>query len=95
MSKKTKILLGHSHLAYVNTELLTEFRIAFGIVTFSTWVRGLVNERFGITLNSEAEISQLLDKVKELYYDDIGEWLQDEMRSALFHKTGGNHNEKD
>ena len=86
MSKKTKVLLGHTHIGYVNTELLQRFRQEFGIVNFSSWLRKIIKERFDFTLLFEDDLLVLREKVEACYYDDIGEWLQDEMRRALREK---------
>lgn len=83
MNDKTKIYLGKTHLAYVNTELLTVFKKENAIVNYSAWIRKMADESFDILLNDEASVHELQTAVQILYYDDIGDWLQDLMRKRI------------
>lgn len=78
---KTKIMIGRQHVAYVQSDLLYEFRRENGIINFPAWLRKTVYEAFNIDHLEEKESIDKLNKAVRLEkYNNVGEWLQNIMR---------------
>lgn len=71
------------HIAYVNEALLHQFRTQLGVVNYIAWVREQAKKSFDITIATAEDLAELKSAVEYHHYDDIGEWLQDLMRTAL------------
>lgn len=83
MAKKTKILFRHQHLASVNTALLQKFRETCNVANYLGWVRKEILIRLHIDLDASGGLEELQAQMKEMYYDGVGEWLQEIMRTKI------------
>ncbi len=90
MSTKKKVFLGNIHIAYVNVGLMSEFCRVLGIVNYTAWVRQQAFDTYGITLYSKSDLEHLQHCTENDYYDSVGEWLHDRMRTLLREAKKGN-----
>lgn len=81
--EKTRIRLNREHLAYVNQQLLMEGLRAKGMISPSVYIRDIIWDNFKIKISDKKDIDKLQYLVTELYYDDIGEFLQEKMREHI------------
>ena len=81
--KRYKIFVNRLHFASVREDLLIEFRRKKGILKFQPWLKEIIFQEFGIHLHDKKSIEELNEVLDALYYDDVGEWLQEYMRREV------------
>ena len=81
--EKTKVFLNRIHVAYIRSDLLLAYRRCFGVVEFAPWLRKSIYENFGILVQSKEDVDAVNAILDMRYYDSLGEWLQEKMRTEL------------
>lgn len=83
IQEKKKVTMNGHYVAFVNMDLYLAFERKVSTPLLIAWVKEKAKERFGIKLKSHKDISLLREAVVEQYYDDIGDWIQEEMRKIV------------
>lgn len=73
--QKTRVYVERCHLASIDRDLFLEFRHAFGIVNFVSWVKEQARKCYGIPLLDANAVDALKRAVRRDHYQNIGAWL--------------------
>lgn len=82
---KIKVRMFKQHLCYLNEELLLRYLLVRGLSRddLQSVIHYQVTDKLHLPLHSPADLLRLQEKVQSLYYDNVGEWLQDIMRRVV------------
>lgn len=83
MLNRIKIKFHGIHYCYLNEQLCIEFLKRTEYADLKTWIKDITVEYFLIPPDSKKNIAMIQSRLKELYYDSPGEWLQEQMRIQL------------
>ncbi len=87
-NKKTRVLLNHLHLAYINADLLNNFKKSENVDNFLGWIKAQTKEFFRIELTDKQSIEAVNEAARYQGYEDISEWIQARMRRQMEQKNG-------
>lgn len=81
--KRIRIRLYGQHLAYIGIELYDKFLRNCKVLDYSAWVKEKSYTEYGILITDEDSINRLKEKVVEDDFEDVADWLRENMRKDM------------